>query len=375
LNQIDNENNNFIHLNNTGNKNSNIDLNDNSNKVDKINNRNINIANNIDNGNSFILDSTENINIGKSTKDTMHNAFENRYNKIKSILDNSYTYNNNKKNRFDRLKSILYTSINSYTYNNNNNKNRFDRLKIMLYNSINSDISIKSNKNNDDDSKTDKDTFEPIEEFIKKYEKSKMDKQVKNNVLDEKYDIIYVETEYDLICEFFNQIRQLDPDLIIGYNTFGFDYKYLAQRAGMYLVIDQKDSPFKASRILDKPTKFISDKINNEVELKIPGRMAIDMFKYAKSLNMPSASLNYVSEQLLNKHKIDLPYKDMFYLIYENTNDSLNKVAIYCIMDSILTLEIFNISHQWIQLLEVAKISRIRIDEIYKNGQSKKFAN
>ncbi|OUM57215.1 hypothetical protein PIROE2DRAFT_17862, partial [Piromyces sp. E2] len=196
-------------------------------------------------------------------------------------------------------------------------------------------------------------TFEPIEEFIKKHEKSKKDKQIKSNTLDEKYDIIYVETEYDLICEFFQQIRKLDPDLIIGYNTFAFDYKYLAQRAGMYLIIDQNNSPFTTSRILGRPTKFSNNNVSNETELKIAGRIAFDMFKYAKSLNLPSASLNYVSEH----------------------EASLTKVAMYCIMDSILSLEIFNISHQWIQLLEVAKISRIRIDEIYSNGQSKKFAN
>ena len=86
----------------------------------------------------------------------------------------------------------------------------------------------------------------------------------------------------------------------------------------------------------------------DEVELYIPVRMAVDMYKYAKSLNLPSSNLNYVAEQLLNKHKIDLPYKEMFNLIYENTEESLHKVAKYCIMDSILTLNIFNVSHQWI---------------------------
>ncbi|KAG4082525.1 DNA/RNA polymerase [Neocallimastix lanati (nom. inval.)] len=168
--------------------------------------------------------------------------------------------------------------------------------------------------------------------------------------------------------------KKFDPDIIIGFNTFGFDYKYLAQRAGMYLSIDTKETPFSASRILNKPSQF-NNLMGDEVELYIPGRIAVDIYKYAKSLNLPSSNLNYVSEQLLNKHKIDLPYKEMFYLIYENTEESLHKVAKYCVMDSILTLNIFNVSHQWIQLLEVAKISRIRIDEVYKTGQSKKFSN
>ena len=142
----------------------------------------------------------------------------------------------------------------------------------------------------------------------------------------------------------------------------------------MYLSIDRKETPFSASRILNKPSQF-NNLMADEVELYIPVRMAVDMYKYAKSLNLPSSNLNYVAEQLLNKHKIDLPYKEMFNLIYENTEESLHKVAKYCIMDSILTLNIFNVSHQWIQLLEIAKISRIRIDEVYRTGQSKKFSN
>ncbi|ORX41438.1 ribonuclease H-like protein, partial [Piromyces finnis] len=228
---------------------------------------------------------------------------ENRYYRLKKLLNRNYTFNSSTKDRFNRLKCMINNSLG----NEKLIKDSLNRIKVAT-------------------EKEEENTFEPIEEFITKHEQSKKDKLLKTDILNDKYDVIYVESEYDLICEFFSQIRKLDPDIIIGYNTFGFDYKYLAQRAGMHTIIDQKDSPFKANRIFNMPTKFINTS-NNEVELKIPGRIAIDIFKYAKSLNMPSASLNYVSEQLLNKHKIDLPYKDMFYLIHENTDDSLNKVA------------------------------------------------
>jgi len=65
----------------------------------------------------------------------------------------------------------------------------------------------------------------------------------------------------------------------------------------------------------------------------------------------------------------------MFKLIQKGDEISLQKVAKYCIMDSQLTLDIFDVSHQWIQLLEIAKISRIKIDDVYKVGQSIKFTN
>ncbi|OUM67887.1 hypothetical protein PIROE2DRAFT_58479 [Piromyces sp. E2] len=186
-----------------------------------------------------------------------------------------------------------------------------------------------------------------------------------------KPDIIYVSSELDLIKEFFNQIRLLDPDIIIGYNILGFDYRYITRRAGIYL-----KEEFNASRIINKNTEF-NDLLGSDIvtEIFFPGRLNIDMYHYAKTLNLPVSSLNYVSEKLFNKKKIDLPYKEMFKLIQCGDETSLQKVAHYCIVDSELTMDIFDVSHQWIQLLEIAKISRIRIDEVYKTGQSIKFTN
>ena len=294
-----------------------------------------------------------------------------RYNRLKSILSKSETTMSNTETRYHRLKNIINSSCILSKSENimSNTETRYHRLKNIINASLNYQPAIKNRNDTNEYS-----NYEEIEKFIESHEKSKKKKVLKTTEIQNDYDIIFVESEYELLCEFFKQIRALDPDVIIGYNTFGFDYKYIGQRAGMYLIIDSKDSPFTASRILNKFTKFKSLS-NDEIELSIPGRIAIDMYKYAKSLNLNSASLDYVSEQLLNQRKIDLPYKEMFYLIDENTEEALNRVAQYCIMDSILTLNIFNTSHQWIQLLEIAKISRIRIDEIYKEGQSKKFSN
>ncbi len=289
-----------------------------------------------------------------------------RYNKFKNILIKKKCCDDGIVNRFNRLSNILNAN------HGGNGHSRIDKLKnILNKNGKCTDLPMKKKV------ASQYTNFEKIEDFIKRIEDNKNNEELgksKNHDEQFEYEMIYVSTEYELLCEFFKQISKLDPDIIIGYNTFGFDYKYLAQRAGMYLGIDGEETPFSASRILNKNPRF-NNLMADEVELYIPGRIAVDMYKYATSLNLPSSSLNYVAEQLLNEHKIDLPYKEMFYLIYENTDESLHKVAKYCVMDSILTLNIFNVSHQWIQLLEIAKISRIRIDEVYKNGQSKKFAN
>jgi len=318
---------------------------------------------------NLIIQTNKNICNPNQSNNTYNSEVNERFNKFKNILIKKRSYDEGIVNRFNRLSNILNANY------SDDGHSRIDKFKNIL-NKNEKDTDLPMNKK----VKNQYENFEKIEDFIKRIEDNKKNKnnkdfdESKNNDDQFEYEMIYVSTEYELLCEFFKQISKFDPDIIIGFNTFGFDYKYLAQRAGMYLSIDTKETPFSASRILNKPSQF-NNLMGDEVELYIPGRIAVDIYKYAKSLNLPSSNLNYVSEQLLNKHKIDLPYKEMFYLIYENTEESLHKVAKYCVMDSILTLNIFNVSHQWIQLLEVAKISRIRIDEVYKTGQSKKFSN
>jgi len=63
----------------------------------------------------------------------------------------------------------------------------------------------------------------------------------------------------------------------------------------------------------------------------------------------------------------------MFYLIHINTIETLMKVAIYCIMDSIFMLEIFNVSLQWIKLIEVANTSIMK--KLNPESVSMKYAS
>jgi len=315
----------------------------------------------------------------------------------KKLPNNNNTQNNNNSesefnsNTIDS-KSPKYDSNNTQDIINNLNS-KFKKVKISeeIYDNENKEninenlINEKENINNLNflNTKNVKQTnLNELEINLKKErEKEKKNNNKNVNETENKIDnesmikneeitkIIYVSSELALLKEFFNQIRILDPDIIIGYNIFGFDYRYISRRAGMFL-----KEKFNASRILNMETQF-NDLTCNRTEIYNPGRLNIDMYEYAKSLNLPVSSLNYISEKLLNKKKIDLPYLKMFELIDKGDEKSLQEVAKYCIMDSQLTLDIFEVSHQWIQLLEIAKISRIRIDDIYKLGQSIKFTN
>ncbi|KAG4090458.1 DNA/RNA polymerase [Neocallimastix lanati (nom. inval.)] len=356
-------------------------------KKEHFNNANNNNNNNcMDDNNNKSVDDNKNSRIDDNHKNSImdDNKYKNRFldlngmdrtpSNISSSIESQDISRNRNFNKYQKYMSIL-KSNNSLK---SSNRNRYNNFRNLIYNisslETQTKIDIENRKKENEERKNKYENYEEIEEFIKRMDRKKEENNTKANTFNEEYEIIFVETEYELLCEFFNQIRIHDPDLIIGYNTFGFYYMYMMQRIGIYLISNESSTCFSASRIVNKITEF-NELWNDEFEIYTPGRLAIDIYKYAKSLNLPSSSLNYVSEKLLKKRKIDLLYKDMFYLIHENTEEALKKVAVYCIMDSILTLEIFKVSHQWIQLIEVAKISRIRIDEVDKSGQSKKLTN
>ncbi|KAG4094649.1 hypothetical protein H8356DRAFT_1360537 [Neocallimastix lanati (nom. inval.)] len=94
----------------------------------------------------------------------------------------------------------------------------------------------------------------------------------------------FVETEYELLCEFFNQIRIHDPDLIIGYNYVLF-----------WLLL----------YVFDAENLGCIYRINDEFDIYIPGCLAIDIYicKYAKSLNLPSSNLKLCFGKVVEKAK------------------------------------------------------------------------
>ena len=96
-------------------------------------------------------------------------------------------------------------------------------------------------------------------------------------------DVICYETEKELLLGFTQRIRIDDPDIITGYNIFGFDFDYLKERAKKFKIY-QKFSIL--SRIKNKVCKYIEQTLsssamgqNNLKYYHTPGRVCIDLMK------------------------------------------------------------------------------------------------
>ena len=133
-------------------------------------------------------------------------------------------------------------------------------------------------------------------------------------------DIIKVNSEVELCKAMCNIIEKEDPEIITGYNIFGYDYPYLDARLKRRL----QDWGENASRLIGK-RPFFSPKAwkssgygYNQIDIVyFPGRISIDMLPLIRrDFKLPKYDLDTVSKYFLDRGKHDVSAKEMF-RIYE----------------------------------------------------------
>jgi DNA polymerase elongation subunit (family B) len=162
-----------------------------------------------------------------------------------------------------------------------------------------------------------------------------------NNVEIESY-----ETERDVILKWVELIQREKPDIIVGYNIFGFDWKFLLERASELNCKEEFLCLSKIKNYACKHTKKTIKIASGEHNLEypdIPGVVQIDLYNhFRREFNFSSYKLDYVSGQLIgdkvksveldnNRTKIIssnlMGLKVGNYICFEETGHSVDK---YC---------------------------------------------
>ena len=137
--------------------------------------------------------------------------------------------------------------------------------------------------------------------------------------------------ERDMLLEWTKLIQREDPDIIIGYNIFGFDYNFMFHRAtendcateflklsrNKGKVCGQVD-PKTQKLAIEESTIVIASGQHDLQYIKMPGRLQIDMYNYLRrDYNMSSYKLDYVSGYFIGdavtkiEHKINEAGQDV----------------------------------------------------------------
>jgi DNA polymerase delta subunit 1 len=184
-------------------------------------------------------------------------------------------------------------------------------------------------------------------------------------------DCVSFKTEKELLEAFGRYLSETDPDIITGWNIFGFDLEFLfvrASRLGVETLWGRRtDLPSELS------IKHLASSALGSNELKmVPmvGRYVFDLFQDIKREHkLESYSLNNVSKHFLKDQKLDMPVKEIFSRFLEGDPAKLGEVAEYCIQDTVLPHKIMAKVCQLQNQIEMAKACWVPLSFLSERGQ------
>jgi len=144
----------------------------------------------------------------------------------------------------------------------------------------------------------------------------------------------FVNSEPDLIKRAIKYIDDEAPSFIVGYNSDGFDFPYIAVRAKKY-----KQRFLLCGSIV----KFVRK--GRDFSAKIKGLVHIDIYQFvrnalAANLETEAFDLNSVAEELIGEKKHEDIHPESIHKAWDEGGHSLKKLAEYCMHDSYITLKL-----------------------------------
>lgn len=127
-------------------------------------------------------------------------------------------------------------------------------------------------------------------------------------------EVIECETEKELLVKWTKLIQKEDPDIIIGYNIFGFDYDFMFKRSlendchHDFLQLSRNvgetcySSDYETGEITIEESKIVLASGEHELKyIKMNGRVQIDLYNYfRRDFTLPSYKLDYVASQFIS---------------------------------------------------------------------------
>jgi len=182
-------------------------------------------------------------------------------------------------------------------------------------------------------------------------------------------------SEKDLLITFTKLIDLLDPDIISGYNTWGFDDNYLMNRLKLYNLSLNTMSRFfnKKIELLEKELSSSAYGNNKFNYIMFPGRQTFDLYVYMRREHkLGSYKLDNVSLEFLNQKKDDLPYNELFIKLNGNEDD-IAIASKYCVQDTNLVIDLLNKLFVIPNYIEMAKTTCVIFDWLLFRGQQCKI--
>jgi len=143
-----------------------------------------------------------------------------------------------------------------------------------------------------------------------------------------------LKNEKEIIQRFVEIVKAKDPDFLVGYNSDGFDFPRLKEKANEFkisLKLGRDENPLRTVR---------RGRVSSA---KLRGRVHVDLFVFidhilSASLKSEVLTLDEVAQELLGIGKKEMKYKEMVEIW--SKKEQLGRLAEYSLWDSELTLKL-----------------------------------
>lgn len=192
--------------------------------------------------------------------------------------------------------------------------------------------------------------------------------------------VLSFDSEREMLQSFVRGVRELDPDIITGYNIVSFDFPFLFERLRV-LNADRTLGRCGRASSCKKNARAAADKcygshvpITHYVEIE--GRTLFDTMVYVKRefKGLRSYTLNAVSQYFLKDRKDDVHYSYIPRL-YAQGAAGRAKIAKYCVKDSQLVLDLVFHLQAFLHMNERSKVFNTTLQYMADRGQQIKIVS
>lgn len=185
------------------------------------------------------------------------------------------------------------------------------------------------------------------------------------------------DNEEEMMMAWQRLVHRLDPDVITGYNIFGFDMVYLYDRARELHV---EEAFMKLGRLTGMKCKFQEKKLSSSAlgdnilrYIDMDGRVLIDIMKVVqRDHKLDSFKLDHVANHFMNMNKHDVSPNDIFRL-FKGSSADRKVVAEYCVQDCALCNKLMMKLEILANNIGMANVCNVPLSYIFMRGQGVKI--
>lgn len=186
------------------------------------------------------------------------------------------------------------------------------------------------------------------------------------------------ETEREVLCAWTRLIQRLDPDILTGYNIWGFDLKYMYDRADLLGIKEEFCQLGRVksnrSRLIEKTLQSSALGQNFFYILEMEGRVQIDLMKLVqKDYKLETYKLDAVAEYFLKMNKVDLSPKELFAKYKTGGSKNIREIAVYCVQDCELCNRLMNKLDVITNNVGMGNVCHVPLDWLFLRGQGVKI--